>query len=287
MPPEPAETMTLRLPRLLLAALLLALPAIALAWGKPAHRVVAQLAEAQLRPAARAEAIRLLAGEAEPGLAGVADWADELRKGGGPGAARTAHWHYVDFHGGGCDYLPARDCPDGDCVVAAIDTQFQRLADRRLADAGRAEALKFLVHLVADEHQPLHASPVPDRGAQDFQVWWHGKGRNLHGVWDALIFDRALQVGHLDEAGYVRMLQAQAPLPPEPAWRPGRSAAQWAEQSCRLVQDGALYPPSHKLGDDYLDAHRAQAERQLRLAGARLAGVLNFALDPPRKAAQP
>jgi hypothetical protein len=27
--------------------------------------------------------------------------------------------------------VPARDCPDGNCVVAAIDRQFLRLADRR------------------------------------------------------------------------------------------------------------------------------------------------------------
>jgi hypothetical protein len=34
------------------------------------------------------------------------------------------------------------------------------------------------------------------------------------------------------------------------------------------------------LGDEYLDAHRAQMEERLRLAGSRLADMLNFALDP-------
>jgi hypothetical protein len=109
--------------------------------------------------------------------------------------------------------VPARDCPDGDCVVAAINRQFLASADRRLPDAERVEALKFLVHLVADVHQPLHASPVDDKGGQDFQVGWHGKGRNLHSVGTQLIFDRALQAQALDETGYLRQLQAQAPLP--------------------------------------------------------------------------
>jgi len=266
---------------LLLLAVALASPPAA-AWGRPAHRVVAQLAQAQLRPGARAEAERLLAGEPEPSLSGVSDWADEVREEGGAAARRSKRWHYLDFRGGpaGCEYVPARDCPDGDCVVAAINREFSRLADRRRPDAERAEALKYLVHFVADVHQPLHATPMPDKGGLDFQVAWHGKGRNLHGVWDALILDRALDAVDRDEAAYVRSLQARPPLPPDPTRGSGRAAAEWAQESCRVVRDGALYPASHVLGDDYLDAHRAQVEERLRLAGARLADMLNFALDP-------
>jgi hypothetical protein len=54
----------------------------------------------------------------------------------------------------------------------------------------------------------------------------------------------------------------------------------WTQESCRLVREDALYPASHVLGDEYLAAHRAQMEARLRLAGARLADMLNFALDP-------
>jgi hypothetical protein len=222
---------------------------------------------------------RLLAGEASPHLAEIASWADDLREAGGEGARASRRWHFVDFGGGSCEYVPARDCPGGECVVAAINRQFLRLADRKRPDAERTEALKFLVHLVADVHQPLHASPVPDRGGNEFQVAWHGKGRNLHGVWDGLIVDRAMHAEGGDEAGYLRALQKRAPLPPDPTRRSDRPAVDWAQESCRLVGEGKLYPDSHILGDDYLDAHRAQAELRLRLAAARLADMLNFALD--------
>ena len=54
-----------------------------------------------------------------------------------------------------------------------------------------------------------------------------------------------------------------------------------------MVRDEGIYPPTHVIGDDYLDAQRVRAERRLRLAGARLADMLNLALDPARRAATP
>jgi hypothetical protein len=260
------------------AAALVAPPAGA--WGRPAHRVVAELAQAQLRPGARVEVERLLAAEPEPTLAGVSAWADELRQEGGEAGKRSKRWHYVDFGGPDCEYVPARDCPDGDCVVAAINREFLRLSDRRRPDAERAEALKYLVHFVGDVHQPLHASPVPDKGGLQFQVSWKGEGDNLHKVWDVRVLRGALAVSKLDEASYVRSLQAQSPLPADPTRRSDRPAVDWAQESCRVVRDGGVYPSSHVLGDDYALAHRAQMETQLRRAGSRLASVLNSALDP-------
>jgi hypothetical protein len=268
----------------LLAALLIALPGLAQAWGKPAHRLVAGLAEAQLRPSARAEATRLLATEGAAHLAEVSGWADEVRKAGGERARDTRRWHFVNFDRDSCEYAPARDCPDGDCIVAAINRQFLRLADRQLPDAERAEALKFLVHLVADVHQPLHATPRSLRGGLDFQVEWRGKGRNLHLLWDLSVLDRALEASSLDEAGYLRYLQAQPALPADPTRRSDRRAADWAQESCRVIAGDAITPRRHAISDAWLDARRARMDRQLRVAGARLADMLNFALDPARTA---
>jgi hypothetical protein len=36
------------------------------------------------------------------------------------------------------------------------------------------------VHLVADVHQPLHATPMRDKGGLDFQVAGTARARNLH-----------------------------------------------------------------------------------------------------------
>src|SRR4249919_2328230 len=114
MRPSLADPTLRRLPGLCLLALLLVLPAAALAWGRPAHRLVAGMAEARLRPTARAEALRLLGTEGATSLAEVSDWADEVREGGGQASRSTRRWHFVNFGAGGCEYAPARDCPDGD-----------------------------------------------------------------------------------------------------------------------------------------------------------------------------
>jgi hypothetical protein len=244
---------------------------------------VADLAEARLRPAAHAEALRLLAGEPATHLGDVADWADEVRRAGGRAAGATRRWHFVDF-GGGCDYVPARDCPEGQCVIAAINRQRLVLGDRRRPDAERREALKYVVHLVADVHQPLHATPVHDKGGNDYQVAWHGKGRNLHGVWDDLVLFRAMSRDDADADGYAAELRAQSPLPADPTVHSDRLAIDWALESCRVVRDGGIYPRGHVIDDAWLDAKRPQMDRQLRRAGERLGDLLNAALDPPARA---
>ena len=261
--------------RLFSCLLLLSLAAPASAWGPQGHEIAASLAERQLRPAARAEVRRLLAGEATPTLAGVSNWADELRAT-EAGQPRTSSWHYVNFKGGDCSYVPPRDCPDGNCVIAAINRNFLALGDGARPDAERRDALKFLVHFVADVHQPLHASPIDDRGGNQFQVNFKGEGQNLHSVWDSLI----LQQAGLSAEDYADRLRRLPPLPADPTGRSDRPAVEWALESCRLVKDANIYPKTHVIDEKYLEAQRPVVELRLRRAGARLADMINYVLDP-------
>src|SRR3954453_14838129 len=96
---------------LLLVFLSLLHPA-ALAWSNLGHRLVGELAQRHLTPAANAQVAELLAGEPEPSLAGVASWADDLRRSDAEAFKRTASWHYINFPVGTCAYQPKRDCPD-------------------------------------------------------------------------------------------------------------------------------------------------------------------------------
>jgi hypothetical protein len=247
-------------------------PALALAWGPAGHRIVGELAQRQLTPQATVAVAELLRGEPEPSLAGVANWADDMRTSDPEVARRTSRWHYVNSRSGDCDYVPARDCPDGACVIAAIDNQLRVLGDRSLPRAQRAQALKFVVHLVGDVHQPFHAGGRDDRGGNDFQVNYRGQGTNLHAVWDSLILDGRART----PAGYAARLATTAVA--ASATRIDAGAAQrWARESCMAIDNDALYPSKHVIDDAYLDAHRALAEQRLRLAGARLAAELNAA----------
>jgi hypothetical protein len=265
-----------------LIALLLLLPGAhaARAWGEPGHRVVAEVAQARLAPASRAEVSRLLALDGATRLAEVANWADALRKAGGARGAETERWHFVNF-ASGCRYAPARDCPDGRCVIAALNRQAGVLGDRDRPDAERLEALKWVVHLVGDAHQPMHATGR-DLGGNRFQVQLDGKGSNLHSVWDRALPAHLLRRTGTDEAGFAQSLLAAPPLPPDPTLRSDRRTADWAEGSCRLVDSAALFPDSHVLDARYLDAHAGLATVRLRRAGERLAAMLDAALDTAR-----
>lgn len=257
----------------LLAAVLL-VPAPAYAWGPLGHRLVARLADGELTPRARAQIAALLAGEADPTLAGIANWADDLRDNDPDLGKRTSRWHYVNIGGGDCAYEVHRDCRNGDCVVEAIRRQSAILADRGKSKAERLQALKFVVHFVGDVHQPLHASNTHDRGGNDFQVNYRGEGSNLHRLWDSGL----LKSAGLDEEDYLRRLRA-LPLPANPATPLlPPAAAQWAEQSCKTVLQPGFYPARAKLDDGYYGKYRPVAEQRLRQGAAHLAQLLNTAL---------
>lgn len=267
----------------LLASALFLTSTACLAWSANGHRIVGELAQAQLSPAARAEVARLLAGEPVPTLAGVATWADELRDTDEARAKQTSTWHYMNFPRGDCSYVPPRDCPDGRCVIAAINRQFLILSDRTRPDAERREALKFLVHFVGDVHQPMHAGWSDDRGGNDFQVNYRDKGTNLHSTWDRLIVNSR----GLDPVAYADLLRRQSPLPRDATRQSDRPAVDWALESCRIVRDDSVYPDKRVITDAYLTAHRPQVERRLREAGNRLADMLNYALAAAPAATAP
>ena len=260
----------------LLLALLV--PAIASGWGPEGHRIVGELAQRQLSPQARATVADLLQGESEPTLAGVANWADTLRDTDPELYRRTSRWHFVNFRSTDCDYVPARDCPGGDCVIAAIDSELRVLGDHTRPRAERAQALKFVVHFIGDVHQPFHAGGREDRGGNDFQVNYRGRGSNLHATWDTLIVQHQAP----SPAAYAARL-ATTPVAAFDTRTDAGAAQRWAQESCRAINANGLYPPAHTIDDAYLGAHRALAEQRLRLAGARLAAELNATLASPAR----
>lgn len=232
---------------------------VALAWGPQGHRIIASLAEQQLTPAARKEVARLLAAEPGATLASVANWADEYR------SAETAAWHYVNFPRHVCVYSAHRDCPDGACVVEAIAQQTAVLqADT--SDASRLAALKYLVHLVGDVHQPLHAGYRDDRGANTYQLQVFMRGSNLHAFWDSGL----LYALNEDVAALTARLSSQLPPVADTQW----TAAEAAQESCRIVGMSGFYPP-RRVGVDYIRRFTPVVEQRLVQAGSRLAGLLN------------
>lgn len=252
-----------QLRRLLFGASLFALSGAAFAWGASGHRLVAEAAERLLAPKARLEVERLLR-TAEPGasLVSISTWADEVK------SPSTASWHYVNMpRDANCTYDAKRDCPDGACVVGAIERQAAVLASHA-SDAERLKALRYLVHFVADVHQPLHAAFADDRGGNSFQVQAGGRGTNLHAVWDAWLIEAW--------PGGVAALRAELPLKVAGEASPEPSA--WAEESCHLASAPGFYPIEHRLPLDYQERWSPTLAERLHSAGCRLATLLNQTL---------
>lgn len=265
--------------RLLIAVLAAALvvPA-AQAWGPLGHSVVAALAQGQLHPAAAAEVQRLLAADHTTELAEVASWPDQIQDDPALGDLwqQTRKLHYINFHGGPtCDYVPPRDCRDGECIVGGLAHYVAILGDKTRSDADRLQALRFVVHFAGDIHQPLHAGYRDDLGGNKYQVQFEGRGTNLHRVWDSGM----LKTRGLDWQAYTKRLAAEGPVKLPALIAPlDNPYAQWAEESCRITAEPGFYPDGHKIGQAYVDAELPVADQQLRIAGTRLAELLNQTL---------
>jgi hypothetical protein len=254
--------------------LLSTLPATAAAWGPSGHRIVAELAEGQISASTRAEVHHLLEVTGAASLADVSNWADDIRD--DPSQREhgraTARLHFVNFPDSRCHFYAPKACPGGQCAVAAINRYAAILGDRSKSDIERAEALRFLVHIVADIQQPLHAGYRPDRGGNNYQVRIDGKGSNLHKVWDSKI----LGIRRLGWKAYARRLARQSISDDDD------NPIDWAEQSCRITRDDGIYPPGHSIDKAYRERMLPIAERRIRLAVKRLARLLDQQLGDSR-----
>lgn len=267
---------------------------LAMSWGPEGHAIVADIAQAHLDPAASAEVASLLKLEGLDRLDQVSSWADGNRK----EFPHTGSWHYVDIPLHADGYDAARDCPGGDCVVAKIDQYARVLADKKAAPQARLLALKWVVHLVGDVHQPLHAEDNDDKGGNSVQVQFFGAGSNLHALWDGGVIRHALDLqpgpnytfDHAIVQADAMKLDAAITPAQRAAWMPprllpqiGSVAADWANESHRLAQQVAYVDIAKPSGDAWSQRYQQRVWPVIRIrleqAGIRLAEVLNEALS--------
>lgn len=141
-------------------------------WSKTGHRVIGAVAEKHLNRKARKAIDNILEGKT---LAEVSNFADDIK------AERTyssfSPWHYVNFPSDE-RYIDSEPSPDGD-VVMGIEKCVSILKDPGTSEEDVVFYLKMLVHLVGDLHQPMHVGKLADKGGNDIQLQWFGRGSNL------------------------------------------------------------------------------------------------------------
>lgn len=287
----------------------------AYAWDDFGHRLVARIAWEQMTPQARDRAIQILRGapldaglrpaagslspqDALNAFIAGATWPDDVR----PDDPRSAVYHkgrrhYTDlFWRQSSDFgpvLPSNHPEEGDL----LRDMPQLRQDLVGPDAGKAAlALAWLLHLVGDIHQPLHASgritgsdPDGDGGGNRFCLINPVPGGcrydNLHGLWDGSVTSGFRWLpGEAPDAYLTRVAQTvmQRHPPKEFESEMGQTEVrQWAEASVRIAQRSVYRAPlvrNQPAPSTYRRTAFRTAEPRIALAGYRLAALLNDAL---------
>ena len=278
-PSLPTKT---RVISLLLGAIILFAPvSSASAWGSDGHQTVGKIASLRVRPRTTREIARIL----KPGetLANISTWADTVKERIGktdpdPDTSaflqdivhneKNREWHYVNL---ALDCRSYQTCngftPDND-IVHMLNVSIRTLQGHPDPNhpLSKRNALKLLVHLVGDIHQPLHVGagyvdvngpnrsilivrdPVvvkrrhlpSDKGGNDLVI--DRDRQNLHGFWDFGLVTSLMTFTHHQSSDTLGQFLKQS-VRPRGTWIPhghvSTWAAQWATDSLHLSRSNA------------------------------------------------
>lgn len=236
----------------------------AFGFGHTGHRVVGRIAELHLSHAAREGVKKILGAET---LAEVSAWADDIRS--DPKWRHSQTWHYVTIDDGQT-YQTSKKNSHGD-VIEAINRFAKLLKDSQAPREDKAIALKWLVHLVGDIHQPLHVGRRADRGGNTIRVKWFGRDTNVHAVWDSKMIEStklsfsemAIFINNKITANQVKKWQHT-------------TVESWARESM-VYRAKAYMRPGPEASDSFKYSYEnlPLVRQRLAQAGIRLAGMLD------------
>ena len=259
----------------------------ALSWGPTGHRIVGEIAQQHLSPNVQRKVKSLLDDQS---LAQVSTWADEIKS--DPDNYRhTYSWHYMTWPAGQDEY----EYHGEGSLLQSIQDNLKTIKSSSATKMAKATALKFLVHLVGDLHQPLHVGNGQDMGGNTCQVIFHGERTNLHALWDEKLIEKNL----LSFTEYVSFLMEKKEF--LKINETERRILGWAKES-RTLRD-LIYPAEvekpkkhgkvilvkdycrrdidhmdselPKLGYKYSYQFKEDMEKRLLLGGIRLGEIIN------------
>jgi hypothetical protein len=291
-------------------------------WGAVGHMAVAYVAYQQLNPATKSRVDALLKlnpdydkwkGQVPPGTSATdqpmmlfmiaATWPDQIKSetgytddgtagGNRPDGASSSqnigyadklhhkYWHFVDTpftqdH----STLPPIPTPDAETQIAA----FRAVLASSKPDDLKSYDLVWLLHLIGDVHQPLHAAtrvsshdPNGDNGGNKVTLCAKPCRNELHAFWDDLPgkgSDPSMAVS------YGKRL-----APADTSLANNLDTSVWIKESFDDAQNDVYVSPigpgdgPFRLTPKYKTAAQKLAKERVALAGTRLANVLNSEL---------
>lgn len=247
----------------LLVALVI-VPHSASAWGKKGHDVVAFIAECHLTESAFKSVERVLGGKS---MVYYSSWMD--------GASHTKEydytrtWHYYNIERGE-SVATAKRNRKGD-LITATESIVQELKAGEMSSEEEFVALKMLIHLIGDMHQPMHLGRKEDEGGGDRPVIYFVESTSLHAIWDYHL------VEGIHSWSYTEWQREIDRLSDDEVRRITEGTyAEWMEETHKITKE--IYrdtPIEKRVYYEYLDKYTPTIEQQLLFAGVRLADILN------------
>lgn len=237
------------------------------AWGMLGHRIVGQVADAYLKPKTKKAIEAIMAGES---LAMSANWGDFIKS--DSTYNYMYNWHFVNLPAGldkdGIfNYLETEKGPN---VFNKIPDMIAILKDNNSSLDKKKFAIRMLVHMVGDLHQPMHTARKDDLGGNRVQLTWFGEKSNLHKVWDESLIDYQ-QLSYTEYATAINHPSAVQLV----NWQNSglKEATYESYEICNKIYDNLK--PEAKLSYRYNFEWIDTLNQQMLKGGVRLAKVLN------------
>lgn len=234
------------------------------AFGKTGHRITGAIAEQYLEPDAKAAIEAIIGNES---LAEASTYVDEMKSNPAIFWQKTASpYHYVTVPKGKT-YAEVGAPEKGDAVVA-LEKYSKVLKNKNASKEDQALALKFIVHIIGDLHQPLHAGNGTDRGGNDAKLKFFWQPSNLHRVWDSGMINNQ----ELSYTEWTRWLTRTITKKDLKDWHQVDPKV-WIKESTK-IRDG-IYPEEKEISFDYQYEHLPTLKQRLKQGGVRIAHYLN------------
>lgn len=233
-----------------------------LSWGKTGHRVVGELAYQKLSAKVQKKVKAILGFES---MAEASLWPDRIKS--DPKLRRKySKMHYLS--------VPKKkkwkniSYDKKDNILKSLAMFEKELKSKKTSPGDQKIALRFLIHLMGDLHQPLHLGFKKDEGGNKIKLKWFGKKTNFHAVWDEHLID----MEKLSYTEYTKKLSLQNPKVLA-KYRNGNYLS-WAKESRELLSDIYNFKQSKFWEYSYSYHHLKTVDKRLTQAGIRLAWIL-------------
>lgn len=197
-------------------------------------------------------------------MAEVSTWMDEVKS--DDLFDHTHSWHYCTIPEGAT--YETRNNDEGQ-LVEKIEEMKATLGCADSTEESKVQALKFLVHLIGDLHQPLHVGNGEDRGGNSIKVKFFYESSNLHRVWDSEMINYKLY-SYTELAAIADNIKDDQLV----NYQKGNSA-DWANECTQFRSQVYDFEDPERLGYEYVYQNWDLVKQQLLKGGVRLAAVLN------------